>query len=83
MSVFLWVQNVFDKINERFIHTNTGSSLSNLAEVTNPTLFNQLEDTILDRPQDYFSTRFLDDFYQREDWLAPPREIRLGLSFEF
>lgn len=83
MSVFVWVQNAFDTVNERFIHTNTGSSLTNLAEVTNPNLFNQLEETIMRSPENYFSTRFLENYYQREDWLAAPREVRLGLSFEF
>jgi outer membrane receptor protein involved in Fe transport len=82
-SVFLQVFNLFDTINERFIHTNTGRSLTNLNQTTNPTLFNNLRGRIQKNPDDYFPAKFLDDFYQREDWLSEPRRILLGLTFNF
>jgi hypothetical protein len=82
-SIFLQVENLFDTKNERFIHTNTGRSLTNLDETLNPTLFNNLRRTIENNPSDFFPTQFLDDFYQREDWLSEPREVFLGMTFAF
>jgi len=82
-SVFLQVFNLFDTMNERFIHENTGRSLTNLNQTTNPTLFNNLRRTIQNNREDFFPEQFLDDFYQREDWLSEPRSILLGLTFNF
>ncbi|HQU72499.1 MAG TPA: TonB-dependent receptor, partial [Calditrichia bacterium] len=82
-SVFAFVENLFDFQTERFVHENTGRSLSNLEEVTNPGLFDNLRRDLANDPQDYFPVRFLDDYYQREDWLGAPREVRFGLSYSF
>lgn len=82
-SVFLWINNLFDSMNDVFIHTNTGKSLTNLNSSTNPNRFNNLEQTIRETPQDFFPLEFLDNFYQREDWLSEPREVRLGMTFNF
>jgi len=82
-SVFLQVENLLDTENQIFVHTNTGSSLANLDETLNPGLFNNLRRTIRRNPDDFFPTKFLDDFYQREDWLGKPREIFVGMTFGF
>jgi len=82
-SIFMQVENVLDAINERFVHLNTGSSLTSLAESTNPTLFDNLERRIESESGNFFPIRFIEEFYQREDWLGPPREIRWGIAFEF
>ena len=82
-SIFLQVENVLDTKNEIFVHTNTGSSLSNLDETLNPGLFNNLRRTIRRNPGDFFPEQFLDDFYQREDWLSKPREVFVGMTFGF
>lgn len=82
-SVFLQVENVLDTKNEIFVHTNTGSSLNNLEETINPTLFNNLRRTITRNPDDFFPVAFLDNFYQREDWLSEPRQVFLGMMFSF
>jgi hypothetical protein len=50
---------------------------------TNPNRFNNLEDTIRENPDDFFPVEFLDNFYQREDFLSEPREVRLGMTFDF
>ena len=83
LSLFMQVENLFDIMQERFIHTNTGRSLTNLATTTNPNQFNNLEDTINRRPDDYFPVSFLENFYRREDFLGAPREVRMGLTFQF
>jgi outer membrane receptor protein involved in Fe transport len=82
-SIFMQIENLLDTQNEIFVHTNTGSSLTNLNEVQNPTLFNNLTRTISRNPDDFFPVEFLDNFYQREDWLSEPREIFLGMAFSF
>jgi outer membrane receptor protein involved in Fe transport len=82
-SVFMQINNLFDNMNDVFVHTNTGRSLTNLNSSTNPTRFNNLVETILLTPEDYFPVEFLDIYYQREDWLSEPREVRLGMSFDF
>ena len=82
-SVFLQVFNLFDTMNERFVHTNTGRSLTNLNQTINPSLFNNLRERIRNNPEDFFPEKFLDDFYQREDWLSEPRRILLGMTFDF
>lgn len=88
-SFFMQIENLLDTLNERFVHPSTGRSLTSLAETTNPTLFNNLLDEIRANPQNFFPENFIVDkngkitFYQREDWLGPPREIRWGFSFEF
>ena len=82
-SIFLQVKNLFDSNNETFVHTNTGRSLTNLNEATNPNRFNNLEEKIIADQSNFFPVEFLDTFYQREDFLAEPREVRLGMTFSF
>ncbi len=82
-SVFMQVENVLDIKNERLVHLNTGRSLTSLDETTQSTLFNNLRRTIANDPGNFFPVEFLDDFYQREDFLGPPREIRWGVSYDF
>jgi hypothetical protein len=82
-SVFMQIENVLDLANERFVFTSTGRSLTALEETTNPTLFNNLRRRIVSDPEDFFPVRFIDDYYQREDFLSEPREIRWGVSFDF
>ncbi|MEJ2634374.1 MAG: TonB-dependent receptor [Calditrichia bacterium] len=82
-SIFMNVDNVFDTKNELLIHTDTGHSLSSLEEATNPTLFDNLRGTIASQPNDFFPVKYLNDFYQREDYLSSPRLIRWGMTFMF
>ncbi len=82
-SVFLDVRNVFDIKNELFVWNNTGRALTNLNESINPNLFNNLKETIRQNPDDFFPMRFIDNYYKREDWLSAPREVRVGLTYQF
>ncbi|RMG35461.1 MAG: TonB-dependent receptor [Methanobacteriota archaeon] len=82
-SLFVQIFNLFDIMNERFVHSNTGRSLYNLNEELNPNLFNNLRQRIRNNPQNYFPEYFLDTFYQREDWLSEPRRILVGMTFGF
>lgn len=82
-SVFMQVENALDFKNERFVYSSTGRSLTSLDESTNPTLFNNLERRIRFDQQNFFPLRFLEHYYEREDWLSEPREIRMGLTYSF
>jgi len=82
-SLFMQVQNVLDIEQERFVFSNTGRSLTSLDAVTNPTRFAQVETAITRDPENFFPLRFINDYYQREDFLGAPREIRWGLTFDF
>lgn len=83
LSVFMQVENAFDFLNEKFVHFDTGRSLTSLQETTNPNRFENLRQRIRSNPQNFFPEFFLDTFYQREDFLGEPREIRWGMSFQF
>lgn len=82
-SVFMQIENALDLANERFVFTSTGRSLTALEETTNPTLFNNLRRRVVSDPNNFFPVRFIDEFYQREDFLSEPREIRWGVAFDF
>lgn len=82
-SIFLQVENLLDTKNEIFVHTTTGSSLTSIEESQNPRRFNALRETIEKDQKNYFPVKFLDDFYQREDWLSEPREVFVGMTFDF
>ena len=82
-SIFMQINNVFDTMNDVLVHTNTGRSLTNLESSTNPNRFNNLRETISSSEEDFFPAEFLDKFYQREDYLNEPREVRLGMTFDF
>ncbi len=82
-SIFLQVFNLFDTMNERFVHSNTGRALTDLNQTINAGLFNNLRNKIHEKPEDFFPEKFLDNFYQREDWLSEPRRVVLGMTFNF
>ncbi len=82
-SLFMYIENLLDLNNERFVYSSTGRSLTALEESTNPNLFNNLRRKIEADPTNYFPIRFLDQYYQREDWLSKPREIRIGTSISY
>ncbi|MHA1584413.1 MAG: TonB-dependent receptor [Promethearchaeota archaeon] len=83
MSLFLQVNNLFDFSNEGKVHTTTGKSLTSLDETTKPNRFDVLRRQMEENPETFFPSSFLDNFYKREDWLNPPREIRVGLSLSY
>lgn len=82
-SIFMQIENLFDQLQERFVFSNTGSSLTSLNETTNPSQFNQVLNAINNSPENFFPARFIENYYQREDWLGSPREVRMGVSFDF
>ncbi len=83
LSLFMQVQNLLDTVQERFIWTDTGRSLTSLQETFNPTRFNQVLNAIDRSPENFFDRRFIENYYQREDFLGPPREIRWGMTLDF
>jgi len=82
-SLFMQINNLLDLDNERNVHKTTGESLTSLDEATHLNRFDVLRAQIRNNPEMFFDERFLDDYYQREDWLSAPREIRIGLSLSY
>lgn len=82
-SIFAEARNLLDLDNERFVWASTGRALTSLEEVTNPNRFSNLLRAMESAPQIFFPRRFIDNYYQREDFLSEPREIRVGVIFEY
>ena len=70
LSLFLRVFNLFDRLNELQVFTDTGRAGYSLAPIYTGGL----------RPQ---GINTLEQYYIRPDFYSPPREVQFGLSFEF
>ncbi len=82
-SLYMQINNLLDLNNERNVHKTTGKALTSLDEATQPNRFDVLRNQMAKNPDIFFDERFLDNYYQREDWLSAPREIRIGLSLSY
>jgi outer membrane receptor protein involved in Fe transport len=77
LSVFLKVFNLFDTLNERVVYFDTGRSTYTLQlEQGGTKSAKELSERVpgIHSPEEYF---------QRPNYYYPPREVRLGFSFEF
>ncbi|QOJ29758.1 MAG: TonB-dependent receptor [Ignavibacteriales bacterium] len=77
LNLFLKIFNLFDTLNERVVYFDTGRATYSLFQNSGGTKTTQeLSETIpgIHSPQEYF---------QRPNYFFPPREVRLGVSFEF
>lgn len=75
--VFLKVFNLFDTLNERFVYDDTGRATYSLFQSTGGA---KSADDLAARVPGVHSS---EEFYQRPNYYYPPREVRLGLSYEF
>ncbi len=85
-SLFLRVDNLFDTVNEIFIYTDSGRSLSSVFEVVNAHQFDDLRGRLQRGDFGSYGPTFqsaLDKYYQRADFVGAPREIRAGMSMSF
>ena len=76
-SVFLKVFNLFDTLNERLVYSDTGRSTYTL----------QLEQGGVKSAQNLSDripgVKSVDDYFRRPNYYYPPREVRVGFSFEY
>ncbi len=77
LVLFVKVFNLFDTLNENLVYSNTGRSSYTLDELRGPA---EKTDQLA---KQYSAIKTSGEYYSRPDYYLPPREIRLGLSFEF
>ena len=82
ISVFIQIENLFDTANERYVWANSGQALENAEEKLTGYIFNDLRRRIASDPG-LFDSKYLDDYYAREERLSRPREVRIGFSLLF
>ncbi len=83
-SVFLWISNVLDNLNERTVYASTGRALSTIEETNNPTQFNNIRNRIEGGEKGLFDISEIDNYYSgRPERVSRPREVRLGFSLNF
>lgn len=76
-TVFLRVYNLFDNLNERFVYSSTGratytlDALRGSAQATN------------DLASKVPEVKSANEYFDRPNYYDPPREVKLGLTFEF
>jgi outer membrane receptor protein involved in Fe transport len=75
--IFLKVFNLFDTLNERFVYDDTGRASYSLFQSTGGA--KSADDLAAKVPGVHSS----EEYYQRPNYYYPPREVRLGLSYEF
>lgn len=81
-SIFVQVKNLFDTQNERYVWANSGQALENAEEKLNASQF----DDILRRTREHgglFDSSVIENYYEREERLSLPREVRVGFSLYF
>jgi hypothetical protein len=76
-TFFLKVFNLFDTLNENIVFDNTGRA--------NYTLEKELGTT---QAADHYASlnpliKTSSEYFVRPDYYLPPREVRLGMTFEF
>jgi len=77
ITVFLKVFNLFDTLNERLVYTDTGTASYSLTQ-------NQGAAQETDKlAQTIDGVHPASEYFQRPNYYLPPREIRLGVSFQF
>lgn len=80
MTVFIKVFNLFDNLNERYVYSDTGTATYTLAQIRG-------EGKVVDNYiRDKGAVKGLhpsSDYFNRPNYYAPPREVRVGFSFSF
>lgn len=83
-SVFLYVTNLFDTQNDRYVYASSGKALSNVEQALNANQFDELRSRISRGDAGIMSEKYIDQYYsQRPENVNKPREVRLGFSLIF
>jgi len=75
--VFLKVFNLFDNLNERYVYEDTGTATYTIA---NKRGAGATVDQYVGRVPGVHSS---DDYFNRPNYYAPPREVMVGISVGF
>jgi outer membrane receptor protein involved in Fe transport len=77
LTVFVKVFNLFDKLNERFVYDDTGRATYSLEQTKGgPQEIDRIS-------QENPGIKSATEYFVRPQYYSSPREVRLGLTFEF
>ncbi len=77
VTLFLKVFNLFDTQNERFVYDDTGRAIYSLEESKGgPQATNAIS-------QKYPGIKSATEYFNRPNYYSAPREVRVGVTFEF
>jgi outer membrane receptor protein involved in Fe transport len=82
-SIFLQVDNLFDRQNELYVYANSGQALYNINEVNNPALFSDLRKRINRGDPGMIPMSAVDSYYANPGNVSSPRLVRFGASVTF
>jgi hypothetical protein len=82
-SVFLQVDNLFDRQNELTVYVNSGQALYNIDEKNNPALFSDLRRRISRGDPGMVPVSAVDRYYANPANVSSPRLVRFGASVTF
>ncbi len=80
MSLFLFVDNLFDTQNEIAVWANSGRALYNIEQTLNPYLFSDLRNRILRGDPGMIPIDAVDNYYANPENVSRPRLVRFGVS---
>jgi outer membrane receptor protein involved in Fe transport len=80
ISVFVFVDNLFDTENEIAVWANSGRALYNINQTINPTLFADLRNRILRGDPGMVPLDAVDNYYANPGNVSRPRLVRFGVS---
>ncbi|MGB2868950.1 MAG: TonB-dependent receptor, partial [Bacteroidota bacterium] len=82
-SLFVLVDNLFDRENELSVYGNSGKALYNIEQTTNPTRFLDLHNRITRGDPGMIPVNAVDSYYANPGNISSPRLVRAGLSVLF
>ncbi|MDP3149317.1 MAG: TonB-dependent receptor [Ignavibacteria bacterium] len=83
-SVFVYVTNLFDTQNDRYVYASSGKALSNVEQALNANQFDDLRSRISRGDAGIIDPSYIDQYYsKRPENVNKPREVRLGFSLIF
>ncbi len=80
LSVFMKVFNLFDNLNERYVYSDTGTATYTLAEIRGE---GKVVDNYIKNKGETKGLHSMADYFNRPNYYAAPREVRVGFSFSF
>jgi outer membrane receptor protein involved in Fe transport len=82
-SIFLQVDNLFDRQNELTVYANSGQALYSIDETNNPALFTDLRRRISRNDPGMIPMNAVDSYYANPGNVSSPRLVRFGASVTF
>lgn len=82
-SLFLQVENLFDRENELYVYANSGRALYSIDEVLNPAQFQDLRRRIQRGDVGLIPMSAVDNYYANPGNISRPRLVRVGITASF